>query len=106
MATLVGAAALINAWGRTMQFKRAGVLLFTFKGRRAETRPTELELMESVDQHLFKIMGLATAFGNITPRKFDIIIDEYGDEYTVQRGRRAGADVDELVHMIVKGGIV
>lgn len=106
MATLVGAAALINAWGRNMQFRRDGVVLFTFKGRRAETRPNESELIESVDQHNFKIIALATAFGNIIPRKFDVVIDERGEEYTVQRGHTAGADVDELVHMLVKGGNV
>lgn len=110
--SLIGAAALILAWGRDMQYVRDGVVLFTFKGRRAENRPTEIELIESVDQHNFKIIALTEQFVDaltglpVRPRKFDRVIDEQGEEYTVQRGHMAGAEVDEVVKLLVTGGYI
>lgn len=102
----IGAANLVLAWGRPMQFWRAGAKLFDFKGRRAEYRPDRDELEYSLEQHNYVIIGVTEQFGGVIPVKFDWVIDDRGERFTVLRGRVAGADEDELVKMLVRGGQV
>lgn len=102
---IIGAGALVRAWGRDMVFKRDGNVLLHFKGRLAEFRPFEEPIMESVDQNKYIVIAVAADFGSIRPHKYDIIIYE-DEEYTVHRGHTAGAEEVELLKMIVFGGIV
>lgn len=100
----IGAAALVQAWGRNMTYVRNGVDLFTFKGRRVELRPDETTLDYSVDQANFKIIADVADFGTVRPQKFDVVRWD-GIEYTVQIGYAAGADEDELIKIRVQGGL-
>ena len=101
----IGAENLVLKWGRPMQLKRDGVVLLSFKGRLAEVRPGSEEYDQSVDQHNYKIIGGVSEFGTVRPQKFDVVVYD-GQEYTVQRSHVAGADEDELIKMMVRGGLV
>lgn len=100
----IGAAALVQAWGRTMSYYRDGVKLFDFKGRRAEIRPEAEQLDYSVDQLNFNIIAAVEDFGDVRPQKFDVVLWD-GQNYVVQKGHAAGADEDELIKMHVRGGM-
>jgi hypothetical protein len=103
----IGAGAIVRQWGRRMSLTRGGVVLIAeFKGRRAELRPGSEELENSVDQLNFVIIADAEEFGAIRPQKFDVITKlDTLEKFTVQVGRATGADEDELIKMVVRGGI-
>lgn len=100
----IGAGGLVKEWGRDMTLSRNGVVIVSFKGRRANIRPEAEDLDQSVDQLNFRIIGSWDEFNNIMPQKFDVVTDERGDRFTVQSAKTAGADEDELVKMVVRGG--
>lgn len=104
----IGAAKLIHAWGRDMTLSRGGVPLVNFKGRLYNNRPETDMLDSSVDQHLFRVIAVYDDFAGspaVVPQKFDVILDvAKGNSYTVQQAFTAGADVDEVIRMVVKGG--
>jgi hypothetical protein len=100
----IGAEVLVRGWGRSMTLSRAGTVLFSFKGRRANIRPEAEDFDQSVDQLNFRIIAMWEDFGGVMPLKFDVVTDERGEEFTVQSAKLAGADVDELIKMVVRGG--
>lgn len=104
----IGVASYIRLWGRPMALKRDGVVMVDFIGRRYEAvreRFQEPSLDYSVDQDLFAVLVAYEDLLGIEPQKFDIILFD-GEEFTVQRSRTAGADENEVVRIVVKGGLV
>lgn len=102
----IGAAEMVRAWGRSCSLTRgATVLLASVKMRFSEVRPSSDQLDYSVSQHNFNIIMAAEDAGAVRPQKFDIVTRlDTGEQFTVQRGHTAGADVDELLKMWVTGG--
>lgn len=102
----IGAATLIREWGRPMSLKRDGVIMVDFLGRRYEySRLRETEPLDySVDQDLFNIIAAYEDLLGVDPQKFDVILFN-GHEYTVQHSHAAGADENEVIRMLVKGGL-
>lgn len=104
----VGAALMIRQWGRDMLLSRGGVVLVSFKGRKYEPRAHEVAsfaLDNSFDQEVIFIVVAFEDLNGVVPQKFDVItFVGTGVEYTVQRGHTAGADEDEIVRILLKGG--
>jgi len=103
---MIGAAKMVQKWGRTAVLSRAGVELATFKARRVEIRPEEAALVNSVDQARFILIAAAADLDAVgVPLKFDTVVYE-GQEYTIEVAHGAGQDVNELIKMRVYGGVV
>lgn len=107
---LIGAAALIRAWGRPMTLSRQGVVLVSFLGRKYEVTQhnSHAHILDySVEQEIMFVVVAAEDLLGVEPQKFDVItFESNGTQYTVQRGHTAGAEVDEVVRILIKGGQV
>lgn len=102
----IGAAGLIHAWGRDMTLSRNGTVIASFKGRKYQVRAHDIDaqvLDYSVDQTIFFVVAAYEDLGGVTPLKFDVLTFG-GVEYTVQKSHDAGADEDEVIRILVKGG--
>lgn len=105
----IGAALLIHGWGKDMSLSRDGVVLVASFKARIAYNPPRMGMVDpldgSVEQFNAVIIACVEDFGGVEPQKFDLIT--IGTKiYTVQRCHASGADEDEVLRIIVRGGQV